>query len=45
MDLKQTSDQLKFQLHDEKLKTARTFLFKTNVDTIPLKGCDSFSLK
>ena len=45
MDLKQTSGQLKLQLHEVKLKTTRTFLFKTNIDTIPLKGCDSFSLK
>ena len=44
MDLKQTSGQLKLQLHEGKLKTTQIFLFKTNIDTIPLKGCDSFSL-
>ena len=34
------SGQLKLQLHEGKMKTTQTILFKTNVDTIPLKGCE-----
>ena len=45
LDLKKTSGQLILQLHEGKLKTTQTFFFKTNIDTIPLKGYDSFSLK
>ena len=35
------SGELKLQLHEGKPKTTPTFLFKTNIETIPLKGCTS----